>query len=50
MVAEKHNHQRVFLLLKNKTLGQAGAAFEDASDQFANANAAVDVRIAESRA
>ena len=50
MVAEKNNYQCFGRFLKDKPLRQAGAAFENASDQFANANPAVNMRVAESRA
>jgi hypothetical protein len=50
MVAEKNNHERIGRFLKDKPLRQAGAAFENVSDQFADADPAVDMRVAESHA
>jgi hypothetical protein len=50
MVAEKNNHQCIGRFLKDKPLGEAGAAFENVSNQFANPDPAVDMRVAESHA
>ena len=50
MIAAKNDHQRVLRILKNKAMRQAGAAFENICRQFANAEPAVDVRVAKHRA
>ncbi|HWM25099.1 MAG TPA: hypothetical protein VNP98_09750 [Chthoniobacterales bacterium] len=50
MVAEKNNHQCIVRFLKDKPLRQAGATFENASDQFANPKPAMNMRVAKSRA
>jgi hypothetical protein len=50
MVPEKNNHQRIGRLLKDEPIRQTGAAFENPTGQFADANPAMNMRVAESRA
>jgi hypothetical protein len=50
MVAEKNNHERIGRFLKDKPLRQAGAAFENASDQLPNPKPAMNMRVAKSQA
>jgi len=50
MVTEKNNHECIVRFLKDNPLRQAGAALENASDQFANPKPAVHMRVAERRA
>lgn len=50
MVPEKNNHQRIGGVLKDQPIHQTGAAFENAAGQFADANPAMNMRVAERRA
>jgi hypothetical protein len=50
MVPEKNNHQRIGRVLKDEPIRQTGAAFENRTDQLADANPAMNVRVAERRA
>ena len=50
MITKEYNHERVTRVLKTKALGETGATFVNISPQFANAEPAMDVRIAEGRA
>lgn len=47
MIAKKNNHQSIVDVLENNPPRQSSAALENIPGQFANADSAVDMRVAE---